>query len=113
MDGFGVLTVMNQRHWIDEIPVIMISAERGSSQVERAYELGVTDFIARPFDTLIVRRRVVNTILLYAKQKKLIGMLADQIYEKERHSSMMVDILSHIVEFRNGESGLHLSLIHI
>ena len=108
MDGFGVLTVMNQRHWIDEIPVIMISAERGSSQVERAYELGVTDFIARPFDTLIVRRRVVNTILLYAKQKKLIGMLADQIYEKERHSSMMVDILSHIVEFRNGESGLHI-----
>jgi len=111
VNGFEVLTVMNQKHWIEDIPVIMISAESGSSQVERAYELGVTDFIARPFDTLIVRRRVDNTILLYAKQKKLIGMLADQIYEKERHSSMMVDILSHIVEFRNGESGIHI--IHV
>ncbi len=111
VDGFEVLTVMNQKHWIKDIPVIMISAESGSSQVERAYELGVTDFITRPFDTLIVRRRVINTILLYAKQKKLIGMLADEIYEKERRNSMMVDILSHIVEFRNGESGMHI--VHV
>ena len=111
MDGFEVLTVMNQNHWIEDIPVIMISAENNSSNVKRAYELGVTDFITRPFDMLIVRRRVDNTILLYTKQKKLIGMLADQIYEKERRNSMMVDILSHIVEFRNGESGLHI--IHV
>ncbi len=108
VDGFGVLTVMNRQHWIDDIPVIMISAESDSSYVKRAYELGVTDFITRPFDTLIVRRRVINTILLYAKQKKLIGMLAEQINEKERLSGMMVDILSHIVEFRNGESSLHI-----
>ena len=108
MDGFGVLDTMNQNHWIDDIPVIMISAESGSSHIERAYELGVTDFIARPFDALIVHRRVVNTILLYAKQKKLVGMVADQIYEKERQGNLMIDILSHIVEFRNGESGLHV-----
>ena len=65
MDGFGMLDIMHQNHWIDDIPVIMISAESGSSHIERAYELGVTDFIARPFDALIVHRRVVNTILLY------------------------------------------------
>ena len=108
MDGFGVLSVMKQNQWIEDIPVIMISAESGSSHVERAYDLGVTDFISRPFDALIVHRRVVNTILLYAKQKKLVGMVADQIYEKEQRSSLMIDILSHIVEFRNGESGLHV-----
>ncbi len=111
MDGFAVLAVMNQKHWIEDVPVIVISAESGSSQVERAYELGVTDFIPRPFDALIVRRRVDNTILLYAKQKRLIGMLADQIYEKERLSSLMVDVLSHVVEFRNGESGQHI--VHV
>ena len=108
MDGFGVLTVMNQNRWIEDIPVIMISAESSSSHVERAYELGVTDFISRPFDALIVHRRVVNTILLYTKQKKLINLVADQIYEKEQRSSLMIDILSHIVEFRNGESGMHV-----
>ena len=111
MDGFGVLSVMNQNHWIDDIPVIMISAESSSSHVERAYELGVTDFISRPFDALIVHRRVVNTILLYTKQKKLINLVADQIYEKEQRSTLMIDILSHIVEFRNGESGLHV--VHV
>lgn len=111
MDGFGVLKVMNQRRWIEELPVIMISAEKGPTQIERAYELGVADFITRPFDALIVRRRVVNTILLYAKQKKLINMVEEQIYEKERHSNMMIDILSHIVEFRNGESGQHI--VHV
>ena len=108
MDGFGVLDVMAQNHWIEDIPVIMISAETGSSHIERAYELGVTDFISRPFDALIVHRRVVNTIMLYAKQKRLANMVADQIYENEQRSSLLIDILSHIVEFRNGESGLHV-----
>ena len=112
MDGFGVLTLMNKYHWIEEIPVIMISAERGSSHVERAFELGVTDFISRPFDALLVHRRVVNTILLYAKQKKLTAMVAEQIYEKEHSNSLMIDILSHIVEFRNGESGMHVRNVH-
>lgn len=108
MDGFDVLAVMNKNRWIEDIPVIMISAEHSIACVERAYELGVTDFISRPFDALIVHRRVVNTIMLYAKQKKLISMVSDQIYEKEKSSNMMITILSHIVEFRNGESGLHV-----
>ena len=82
LDGFGVLNMMNKNGWIEDIPVIMISAESGSSHVERAFDLGVTDFISRPFDALIVHRRVVNTILLYAKQKKLVSLVAEQIYEK-------------------------------
>ncbi|NDO18594.1 response regulator [Lachnospiraceae bacterium MD329] len=108
LDGYGVLEIMNKKRWIEDIPVIMISAENSTSSIDRAYELGVTDFIARPFDALIVRRRVVNTLLLYAKQKKLSEMVSDQIYENEKNSNMMITILSHIVEFRNGESGLHI-----
>lgn len=108
MDGFEVLAVMNRRNWIQDIPVIMISAENTSSYIEHAYELGVTDFISRPFDGQIVHRRVINTIMLYAKQKRLIELVSDQIYEKERSNNLMVSILSHIVEFRNGESGLHV-----
>ena len=73
--------------------------------------MGVTDYISRPFDALVVHRRVVNTIMLYAKQKKLVGMVADQIYEKEKSNRLLISILSHIVEFRNGESGLHV--LHI
>ncbi len=111
MDGFDVLTVMNRNNWIEDIPVIMITAETAPAHIERAYNLGVTDFITRPFNALVVHRRVVNTTLLYAKQKKLVSMVADQIYEKERQNTLMIDILSHIVEFRNGESGQHV--IHI
>ena len=106
MDGFGVLEAMNQNGWIQDLPVIIISSESGSA--ERAFSLGVTDFIARPFDPEIVRRRVVNTMLLYAKQKRLISIVEDQVYEKERQSDLMIDILSHVMEFRNGESGLHI-----
>ncbi|WP_297870321.1 diguanylate cyclase [uncultured Oscillibacter sp.] len=108
MNGFQMLEIMRERLWIEDVPVIMISAEKDSANIERAYDLGVTDFIARPFDALIVHHRVINTILLDAKQKKLASMVADQIYEKEQRSSLMIDILSHIVEFRNGESGLHV-----
>ncbi len=108
LDGFGVLEAMNSNNWIESLPVIMISAETQSSQIERAYNLGASDFIMRPFDASIVHRRVVNTVLLYAKQKKLINIIDEQVYEKEQNSNLMVDILSHIVEFRNGESGLHI-----
>lgn len=111
MNGFEVLTIMNQNGWIEDIPVIIISAESGSTQVEQAYNLGATDFIMRPFDALIVHRRVVNTILLYTKQRKLLSLVAEQIDDKERLSNVLVDVLSHIVEFRNGESGQHI--IHI
>lgn len=108
LDGFGVLEEMARNHWIGDVPVIMISSERSAQQVERAYALGVADFIARPFDSLIVYKRVVNTILLYAKQQQLVSLVATQTYETQRQNELMIDILSHIVEFRNGESGLHV-----
>lgn len=111
MDGFEVLAVMNRNGWIKDIPVIMISSESSSSYIERAYELGVTEFINRPFDAWIVRRRVMNTLMLSGKQKKLVGLVTDQIYEREKMNNLMITILSHIVEFRNGESGLHV--LHI
>ena len=102
MDGFEVLAMMNRYHWIEEIPVIIISAENSNSVVERAYELGATDYINRPFDEIIVCRRVINTILLYSKQKQLVSLVADQMYESEKSNTLMISILSHSVEFRNG-----------
>ena len=113
MDGFEVLSIMNRQHWIYDLPVIMISSESSSSYVDRAYDLGVTDYVSRPFDTTIIRRRVANTLMLYAKQKRLVQIIADQIYDKERNNATMINIFSHIVEFRNGESGPHILHIHI
>ena len=111
MDGFQVLETMQKFHWIDEIPVIMISAAEDYSFVARSYDLGATDFIHRPFDAYIIRRRINNTLALYAKQKRLMQIVADQIYEKEKNNNLMISILSHIVEFRNSESADHV--IHI
>lgn len=108
MDGFEVLKVMNQKHWIDTIPVIMISAENDTSYMEKAYELGATDYIKRPYESYIIHRRITNTLMLYEKQRRLLNMVEEQIYEKEKNNSMMINILGHIVEFRNGESGPHV-----
>lgn len=113
MDGFQVLSVMNRNHWIEDIPVVMISSEDSESYIRRAYEMGVSDYISRPFDAKIVYQRVSNTIKLYAKQRRLITLITDQIYEKEKNNRMMIGILSQIVEFRNGESGLHVQNINI
>ena len=113
MDGFEVLTIMNHNQWIQSTPVIMITSETASQYINKAYDLGVTDYINRPFDELTVQRRVNNTIILYAKQKMLENMVTEQILEKEKNNLLMVEILSHIVEFRNGESGLHVLRIRI
>lgn len=112
MDGFDVLAYMGKNKWLEEIPVIMISSEDSTPYVKRAYELGATDYIGRPFDENIVFRRVQNTIKLYAKQRRLAALVTNQIYEKEKNNQMMISILSHIVEFRNGESGMHVMRIN-
>lgn len=112
-DGFSVLEEMNVNGWIEEIPVMMISAEKTRVHIEKAYEMGVTDYISRPFDAVVVHRRVVNAIKLYARQEKLVNLVIDQLYQREKESSLMIQILSHIVEFRNGESGAHVYHINL
>lgn len=112
-DGMEVLKVMNDNGWINEIPVVMISSETMPDTIRRAYKLGATDFISRPFDQVVVETRVRNTILLYDKQRRLSELVAEQILEKTRNSSLLIAVLSHIVEFRNGESGMHILHINI
>lgn len=111
MNGFELLEIMNKKGWIHDIPVIMISSEKGEAFVERAYDLGVIDFIDRPFNERIVKRRVTSSIMLSARQKELSNFAASQFYEKAKDNKLMINILSHIVEFRNGESGLHV--VHV
>ena len=113
MDGFEVLMEMNRRHWLEDIPVIMISSEEGQSYIRKAVTFGVSDYIRRPFDGQVVYQRVFNTIKLYAKQRRLMTLLTDQVKEKEKNNQMMVEVLSQIVEFRNGESGLHVMHINL
>lgn len=108
MNGFEVLEEMNRYHWIEEVPVIMITAEESVESMEHAYSLGVTDYIPRPFNVYIVRRRVENTLNLYVNQKRLMRLVSDQIAEKEENNTLMVSILSNVVEIRNHESGDHI-----
>ena len=111
MDGFEVLSYMNKEHWIDSIPVVIISSENSPIYIKRGYDLGATDFIGKPFDANMVLRRSANAILLGAKQHRMTSIVSNQIYEREKSSKLMINILSRIVEFRNGESGLHV--LHI
>ena len=113
MDGFEVLKAMNANHTIEDIPVIMISSEDSDAAIRRSYELGASDYVNRPFDARIVYRRVTNTIKLYAKQRRLVQMVSDQIRARENNTDTLVGVLSHIVEFRNGESGLHVRHIRM
>ena len=111
MDGFQVLMVMNERRLLEDIPVIMISSEDSGKYISEAYGFGVSDYIRRPFDARVVYQRVLNTIKLYSKQRRLLRLVTYQIQEKERSNRIMIGILSQIVEFRNRESGPHV--IHL
>ncbi len=113
MDGFEVLRTMNTNHTIEDVPVIMISSDDSEEVIRKAYELGASDYVSRPFDAKIVYRRVVNTIKLYAKQRRLVQMVSDQIRAREKNTDVLVGVLSQIVEFRNGESGSHVRHIRI
>ncbi|MCH1983005.1 diguanylate cyclase [Ruminococcus sp. OA3] len=111
LDGFEVLTFMNRDGFLKKIPVIIVSSETAASYIDHAYNLGAAEYISRPFQKMIVRHRIENIVKLYTKQKYLENIVTEQILEKEKNNVVMVEILSHIVEFRNGESGLHV--LHI
>lgn len=104
LDGFGVLEVMKQRNWLQEIPVIITSSEDDESFIQKAYELGVTDYIRRPFNLTVTQRRVSNALTLYARQKHLVHLAEEQVYEHEKTNSAITDILLRqlICTFRNG-----------
>ena len=108
LDGFGVLEVMKQHNWLQEIPVIITSSEDDESFIQKAYELGVTDYIRRPFNLTVTQRRVSNALTLYARQKHLVRLAEEQVYECEKTHSAIINILSHVVESRNFESGTHI-----
>ena len=108
LDGFGVLEVMKQRNWLQEIPVIITSSEDDESFIQKAYDLGVTDYIRRPFNLTVTQRRVSNALTLYACQKHLVHLAEEQVYEHEKTNSAIINILSHVVESRNFESGTHI-----
>ena len=113
LDGFDVLSAMNRDHSIEDIPVIMISSDDSKDIIRRAFERGVSDYINRPFDARTVYRRAFNTIRLYAKQRRLVRMVSAQTRKQEHNTTMLVNVLSQIVEFRNGESGSHVRHIRI
>ena len=108
MSGFDVLARMHQEGWIENIPVVMISSEKNDDVVLRAFEMGASDYIPRPFDMRVVRHRVGNTIRLYARQRRLTTLLSQQYEEREKDSRMLIDLLAGTMELRNGESGAHI-----
>ena len=112
MGGFEVLAAMNRHRWIEDIPVIIISTENSLKYLERAYELGATDCIRHPFDAAVIRHRVANSLMLHSKRQNLRQLAASQNSQNEKNSNLMVNILSSIVDFRNGESRLHMLHVH-
>ncbi|WP_370780654.1 GTP cyclohydrolase IIa [Eubacterium ventriosum] len=113
MSGFEVLTYMKHSRITENIPVIMISDEKSESFIRRAYDLGAVDYIGRPFDFQTVYTRVLNTIKLYAKQRRLEKLVARNMVEKEKNNRMLIGVLEQVIEYRNGESGIHVSHIKI
>jgi len=99
MDGFSVLAKINESNWISKIPVIIISSENASLYVERAYDLGALDYIQRPFDTLVVRRRALNTIMLYGRQKSLNGTDEDLLLQNISDQADVISILTNLLNF--------------
>lgn len=108
LGGFDVLAVMQKERWLDDIPVMMISAEDSPAFIQRAYDMGASDYITRPFNMNVVRQRSDNITKLYAKQRRLLSLVSSQIQEKERNNHIIISILSEVVGLKNGESRKHI-----
>lgn len=125
MDGYEVLEEMRRRSWLDKVPVLVISAESKVDAERRCFELGVSDFIHKPFDNAIVRNRVKNTVDLYIYKNELeekveqqtvtlknqYALLETQARKLQESNTKIIDILGTVVECRNLESGEHVKRV--
>lgn len=107
MNGLELLELIYEHRWTDQIPVIAISAETDSEVLQRVYDLGATDYISRPFRASTLQHRVENSLKLYGRQSVLVSLVREQVFEREKINSMMINIFSHVIETRNLESGNH------
>lgn len=112
-DGFDVLHFMNENALIEDLPVIIISAESSPELISKAYQLGITDYISRPFHSVIVQNRVKNTLIVHENQTRLINLVESQIYERESINHSLITLFSDIIETRNQESGSHTLNIQV
>lgn len=123
--GYDVLEFMEQEHYLDKIPVLIISGADAVSIEKRCFELGVSDFIRKPFDATLVMRRIDNICELYAYKDKLeekirkqtdlvhkqYELLRQQAEELKQHNTNIIEILGTVVESRNLESGEHIKRV--
>ena len=107
MDGLQVLEEMNCQGLIDRIPVVVITADGSADRVRLAYDMGVVDYIERPFDIKVVRQRTMNTVKLYARQRRLASVMAQQMRRQERTVGIVANVLSRVMGYRNGEGADH------
>lgn len=110
-ESFKILSIINDHPFLRDIPVIAISDS--DDTIKAAFSLGAVDSIAPPFIPSALLKRVHNVLTISKKQKKFSFMVSEKIYENEKNNDLMISILSHIIEFRNGESSNHVLRINI
>lgn len=111
MDGIEVLKVMNERGWIDKLPVLIISGEQSVQSEKDCFNWGVSDFIRKPFDDTLVKRRVGNVAELSLYRRSLEQKVEEQTQRLNKVNENIVDILGSVVESRSLESGQHIQRV--
>lgn len=107
-DGFPVLAEMRAKRVLPETPVVVITAQDSAARAARAFELGASDFIVKPFEPCAVRRRVRNLVELSRYKRCLEELAEEQANALRQSNEVMVDTLSSIIEYRGAKSGRHI-----
>lgn len=125
VDGFAVLEVMQERGWSEKIPVLIISGETSVNAERKCFDYHISDFIRKPFDNALVKKRVRNVVSLYQyqrdleakvqaqtktlrEQNKLLQLQADKL---RKSNTNIIEILGTVVEYRDFESGEHINRV--
>lgn len=123
VDGFAVLEVMQKTGWIEKIPVLIISGETSLKAEKRCFEYGISDFIRKPFDNILIKKRVKNIVSLFQYQRELeqkveeqtmtlrkqYKLLQLQVDKLKKSNSNIIEILGTVVECCDFESGEHIT----
>ena len=108
MDGMEVLKKLKSIPAYREIPVIFLTADTSPESEVEGFQLGIVDYITKPFVPMVMKKRIETHLDLSEYQKNLEERVNQKVEEMESMYDIMTVSFAGLVESRDGVTGVHL-----
>lgn len=122
MSGEEVLEKLQKDKYLVTFPILLITGEQSIETIERCFDYGASDFIRKPFEAPLIKKRLKKLVTLYAQKNEFkerldrqsatlrnqFKLLQSQAEQLKNNNENILAAVGTIAEYRNMESSSHI-----